>query len=117
MASSTEAIRFITTEATSDDLDLVFAALKNRRKQLRASAALVNQAALTPGTRIETVGLSPKYLTGLHGVVLPGQAHRAGDLLIKIDEKNRYFARGTGRRRFNLDALSVPASALKREGE
>jgi hypothetical protein len=111
--SVTETVRFITTEATNDDLDLIFEAFKSRRKTLRANLALVNQAALTPGTRVETFGLSPKYLNGLHATVVAGHARRAGDILINVDEESRYFV--TGRRRFNLDALAVPASTLKAE--
>ena len=113
--SVTDTVRFITTEATDDDLNLIFTAFKARRKTLRANLALVNQAALTPGTRVETFGLSPKYLNGLHATVVAGTARRAGDILINVDEDDRYFARGNGRRRFNLDALAVPASTLKAE--
>jgi hypothetical protein len=109
--SVTETVRFITTEANDADLDLIFTAFKARRKTLRNSAALVNQATFTPGTRVETINLSPKYLSGLRGTVVAGTPRRAGDLLVNIDEESRYFV--TGRRRFNLDALAVPASALK----
>ena len=103
------------TGFTDDDLNLIFTAFKARRKTLRANLALVNQAALTPGTRVETFGLSPKYLNGLHATVVAGTARRAGDILINVDEDDRYFARGNGRRRFNLDPLAVPASTLKAE--
>jgi hypothetical protein len=106
-------VRFIATEATDDDLNLIFTAFKARRKTLRANTALINQATLTPGTRVETFGLSPKYLNGLHAVVVAGNARRPGDLLINVDEADRYFV--SGRRRFNLDALAVPASTLKAE--
>lgn len=97
------------------ELDAVFNAYKIRAKGVRAETLLVNSATLTPGTRVETVGLSPKYLSGLRGEVVPGTPRRVGDLFVKIDENDRYFA--TGRRRFDLDKLAVPASALKREGE
>lgn len=100
---------------TRPELDAVFNAYKMRAKSVRAETGLVNAATFTPGTRVETVGLSPKYLSGLHGVIVAGTAPRPGDLFVKIDEDDRYFA--TGRRRFNLDRLAVPASALKREGE
>lgn len=110
------AVRAISHEATNDDLNLLVSAINARRKTLRSQRMLVNQASLnSPGTRVETVGLRPKYLSGLHGTVIPGRAHRAGDILIKIDEADRYFV--TGRGRFNLDALSVPASALKAADE
>lgn len=108
------AVRAITTEATDDDLNLLVSAVNTRRKTLRSQRALVNQASLdSPGTRVVTVGLSPKYLSGLHGTVVPGRAHRAGDILVKIDEADQHFV--TGRGRFNLNALAVPASALKAE--
>lgn len=97
------------------ELDAVFQAYKTRSKSLRSETALVNQATLTPGTRVVTQNLSPKYLSGLRATVTEGKASRAGDILITVDQDDRYFAMGTGRRRFNLDALAVPAASLRRE--
>jgi hypothetical protein len=95
------------------ELDAVFNAYKMRHKTLRTEAALTNQATLLPGTRVITQNLRPKYLNDLHGVVGDGNARRAGDLQVIIDESDRFLAERyvssvTG-------IVNVPAASLRKE--
>lgn len=107
MSTATDAIKLI-SELTRQELDAVQSAVTARSKYLREQEALTNQATLTPGTRVMTKGLRPKYLNGLHGEVIATPTRRSKDIAVKIDADDRYFVTG----RYNLDALAVPANCL-----
>jgi hypothetical protein len=106
--NTTEAIAAI-GNMNSTEIKSVFDAANARSKQLRAQRAAENSATMTPGTRVVTANLRPKYLSGLHATVIAGETRRRGDILINIDESDRYFANSA---RYNLSRLAVPASSL-----
>jgi len=60
-----EAMSFIVNKATGGDLDNLLAAMRNRRSALNSLRA----ANVAVGDQVRLVGLSPKYLNGLEGVV------------------------------------------------
>lgn len=61
----TEAMSFVVNGATEDDLDNLLAAMRRRRSALSSLRA----ASVSVGDQVRLVGLSPKYLNGLEGVV------------------------------------------------
>lgn len=99
--------------ATREELDAISEATRERSRSLRTIAVIVNKANFTPGTRVVTRGLKPKYLNGLHGEVIAGFVKRKGDILVRIDSEyrdgaERYVSSVTG-------TCAIPASALIKE--
>ncbi len=93
--------------ATDNELDLLFAASKRRRKAIQAQTAALNAATLKKGDRVVTKKLSPKYLVGL-----PGTVDRIdGDKIVVVIDEVRRFEMG---RYNNYDGrVTVPASCLE----
>jgi hypothetical protein len=94
-------------------ISVVQAALSAHSKHLHDQEALLNQATLLPGTRVITKGLRPKYLNGLHATVLPADAKRKGDILVEVDQADRYFV--SSRYMGSSGRLGVPAACLERQ--
>ena len=85
--SLSDAISFIINDADGDELERILDAYKSRRKAL----ASVRAASLSKGAEVTLVGLSPKYLNGLVGVVASIKGQRCS---VTLDgpstEKLRY---------------------------
>ncbi len=112
-----EIMKAIANGDVDDQIKVLFTALQERSKYVRAQATLRNQAELSPGTRVVTKGLRPQYLNGLTGTVSARPARRRGDLTILIDE-GQYTGSYGNRSNSNGQTLGVPAGALTRlEGE
>lgn len=90
------------------NLDHIVGAINTRRKTRRAEVTLSNLVALQPGTRVRTKGLSPKYLNGLTGEVVPSTGRRRdNDITVKLDHPflaQRYAIGGN---------VNVPAGCLE----
>ena len=82
---------FIAGHADERQIDVIHAALRDRRKALAARRAL----AVTVGQTVTLDGLSPKYLNGLTGTVRTIKGNRADVLL---DEASTLSLRWAGRR-------------------
>jgi hypothetical protein len=95
------------------ELDQVQSVLTMRSKYLREQATLENKATLQPGDRVVTGKLTPKYLAGLPGTVVPNTARRAKDVTIKVDEDFRYLLGKYGNQSTGM--LNVPAGALVKQ--
>lgn len=65
----TDALGFIATAATNDDLDRIYEAANARAKVLRDQRDAERAAVLTVGASVEVDGVRPKYLNGLRGTV------------------------------------------------
>lgn len=91
--SLSDALNFILTGASNEDLSRVIEAIKNRRTIL----STINAAAVTVGAAVKLDGLSPKYLNGLTGTVASISGRSA---TITLDARSTTDLRWNGRRRF-----------------
>lgn len=94
----TDTLRFISSEATTTDLDRIIAALKLRRKALGA----VRAASVTLGSKatLAAVG-APKYLNGLSGTVASIRGERAD---VALDMHSTATLREVGWRRYSIES-------------
>ena len=93
---------------SDEDLDALFQALRDRRRDLRERAVRQLRRELAPGDTVRFVNISPKYLTGLTATVvyIPGGRKAVADVQIpKGDPRYGKYARGTGRLTAYLSTL------------
>jgi hypothetical protein len=100
-----DVLGFISSQATSEDLNAMIPLLNERRKILAKVSASLNKAVLTPGTLVQLTGLKPAYLNGLTGFV-KGPGRRPNDLKVEFDDASRFLARRYG------TTVDVPANDL-----
>ncbi|MGA5819809.1 hypothetical protein ACPC54_18355 [Kitasatospora sp. NPDC094028] len=81
-----DAVDYLTTRATREDLAALETAAEIRRKSLRAERA----AAITKGMTVELEKLSTKYLNGLTGSVEEIQRPRTGEprAVVRLDAES-----------------------------
>ena len=65
MQTLQDVLTAIANGAADDNLDAVFAAVKNRRTEV----ARIQAATLEPGDEVELTSIRPAYLKGLHAIV------------------------------------------------
>jgi hypothetical protein len=74
--SLTTTLQFIASDATSEDIDRVIAAVNARSKVLRAERAAHAAATLVVGSEVTLARLSPKALNGLTGEIVDFSGER-----------------------------------------
>lgn len=92
-----DALEFIRSHATASDIEKIYAATKERTRNLRAVTAARVQA----GANATLDGLSPKYLNGLTGTVSSIQGAR-GD--VRLDARSTRDLRYLGARKYFISA-------------
>jgi len=90
-----EAMSFVINSATENDLDNLWAAMRNRRSALDSLRA----ADVSVGDQVRLVGLSPKYLNGLEGVVETIDKNRCS---VRLSQLSTERMRIPGRVRFHM---------------
>jgi hypothetical protein len=103
----TDALNFILSSASNEDLSRVIDGVKSRRGIL----ATLNAASVTVGASVKLDGLSPKYLNGLTGTVASTNGRSA---TITLDARSATNLRWYGRKRFfiNEGATEYPLSGI-----
>jgi len=91
-----DALNFILTGASNEDLTRVIEAIKSRRSIL----STINAASVTVGASVKLDGLSPKYLNGLTGTVSSISGRSA---TINLDARSTQDLRWSGRKRFFIN--------------
>ncbi|MFD8316141.1 hypothetical protein [Kitasatospora purpeofusca] len=81
-----EAVNFLTTQASREDLATLEATAEVRRKTLRSKRA----DAITTGMNVELEKLGTKYMNGLSGEVVEIQRPRTGEprAVVRLDERS-----------------------------
>lgn len=98
MTTLTEALTFITGEATGPDLERILDAVKTRRRIVGAMRA----ATVAVGAQVTLTGLSPKALNGLKGKVTTISGNR-GNVELDRDGTETLAYSNT---RFRVQALT-----------
>ena len=104
-----DVLTFIETAATSDDIDAIHSAIKNRLRRLRDAQA----AAVKLGDEVRIADISPKYLCGLSGTVT---AKRGARVTVTLDERSTKmlrFKRPYVGDETNHELTGVPASCAR----
>jgi hypothetical protein len=102
-----DALNFILTSASNEDLSRVIDGIKSRRTILQT----INAASVSIGASVKLDGLTPKYLNGLTGTVASINGRSA---TIKLDERSTKELRWSGRKRFFIagDATEYPLGGI-----
>lgn len=105
--SLTDALNFILSSASNEDLSRVIDGIKSRRGILQT----LNAASVSVGASVKLEGLSPKYLNNLTGIVVSMSGRSA---TIKLDARSTQDLRWSGRKRFFIaaDATEYPLGGI-----
>lgn len=88
---------------TDSEVQLLYGLLRERQKTLRSIAAATAAATIKVGDKVRLRGISPKYLNGATGTVVPGGG--AAKFLVQLDQAIGKFPAAL--------PLTVPASCLE----
>lgn len=105
--SLTDALTFILTSASNEDISRVIDGIKSRRSIL----ATINAASVAIGEKVKLDGLKPKYLNGLTGTV---ESISGRSATVKLDARSTQELRWSGRRThfIEADATEYPVRGL-----
>jgi hypothetical protein len=108
MAIPAQFIAGIINGEYDDDLERIRQAIRSREKEASRKRAEVNMLTLEPGVRVVMRGLSPKYLNGRTGTIVPASpGYGARAIAVKQDE----FGYGGSRDR---EIVHVPPQCVER---
>ena len=110
--SINDVIGFIAGHADENDINLIHQTIKTRNSLLKSQ----RQSDIKIGDQVELLGLSPKYLNGLMGVV----SQKGTRSSIVLDERSTGRLRIAGRKRFwiapdanEYELTGIPAGCMK----
>ena len=101
MTTKRDVIEFIVTSATTEDVNDIWNAAKQRTRMLSAQRTAVASAAFKVGDRVRTTNIRPKYLDGVTGTI---QGKRGTKFTVALDA-------GFDTGRFS-QTVNVPAGCL-----